>query len=78
MENGSNNQRKMKRPRQDWNPHWILKLLYGLWQLVFTGFKIAVGAAGTVIMIGLVCGFVFVGILGDYLEKDVLPESADY
>ena len=39
---------------------------------------IAIGAAVTVLLIVLVCGFVFVGILGDYLEEDVLPESADY
>ncbi len=78
MENESNKKRRIPKPRQDWNPHWILKILYSLWMFVFAAFKIALGAVATVLLICLVCGFVFVGILGDYLEKDVLPESADY
>ncbi len=78
MENESGKRRRVKKPRQDWNPHWLLKILYGAWMTVFTLAKIALGAIATVLMIVLVCGFVFVGILGEYLESDVLPESADY
>ena len=77
MEN-ENIRRRAKKPRQNWNPHWLLKILYGLWIAAFSAVKIAVGAAVTVVLIVLVCGFVFVGILGDYLEEDILPESADY
>ncbi len=78
MENESEKKWRVKKPRQEWNPHWILKILYGVWMTVFTLAKIALGAVATVLMIVLVCGFVFVGILGEYLEGDVLPESADY
>jgi len=78
MENESNQRRRNKKPRQEWKPHWTLQLLYRAWLAVFAAFKIAVGAVATVLMILLVCAFVFIGILGDYLEKDVLPESADY
>ena len=78
MENENIRRRRAKKPRQNWNPHWLLKILYVLWMAAFSAVKIAVGAAVTVVLIVLVCGFVFVGILGDYLEEDVLPESADY
>ena len=78
MENESEKKRRPKKQRQEWNPHWILKILYGVWMSVFSLAKIALGAVATVLLIVLVCGFVFVGILGDYLQKDVLPESADY
>lgn len=70
--------KRPKRPRQDWNPHWSLKILYGLWMSLFSLFKIAIGAVVTVVLICVVCGAVFLGILGSYLESDVLPEAANY
>ena len=66
---------RKKVERQDWNPHWIIKLLYRLWMILFTLFKVAVGAAATVLMIIVVCMFVFVGTLGDYLQDDILPDA---
>ncbi len=65
--------KKIKPLRQDWKPHWSLNILYKLWMVVFSAFKVAVGAAVTVLLIGVVCGFVFLGILGDYLQEDILP-----
>ncbi len=65
--------KKSKPIRQDWKPHWSLNLLYRIWMVVFSAFKVAVGAAVTVLLIGVVCAFVFVGILGDYLQEDILP-----
>ena len=73
-----NNRRRMKKPRQEWNPHWLLKLLYALWSAAVSVVKIAIGAALTVILIVLVCGVVFVGTLGDYLQEDILTEAADW
>ena len=73
MDNSNN--RKKGRPRQKWNPHWSLKILYGLWSTVLAALKIALGAVATVLLICVVCGFVFVGILGNYLQDDVLPEA---
>ena len=64
-----------RKPRQDWNPHWSLKILYGLWALALAAVKVAVTAVATVLMIGVVCAFVFIGILGNYLQDDVLPEA---
>ena len=69
------NNRKRGRPRQQWNPHWSIKILYGLWSAAVAAVKIALGAAATVLLIGVVCGFVFVGILGNYLQDDVLPQA---
>ena len=70
----SNNNKK-GRPRQQWNPHWSLKILYGLWSAALAAVKIALGALATVLLICIVCGFVFVGILGNYLQDDILPQA---
>ena len=61
------NKKRKAIPRQDWKPHWALRILYRIWMVLFSVFKIALGAAATVLLIGVVCGFVFVGIVGDYL-----------
>ncbi len=61
--------------RQDWKPHWFLALLYRIWIAVFTVGKIVLAAAATVVLICVVCAFVFVGVLGDYLETDILPSA---
>ena len=70
--------RRNRKQRQQWDPHWLLKLAYmlitGTWSLL----KIALGAAATVILIVLICGTVFVGILGNYLQNDILTEAADW
>ena len=52
---------------QDWKPHWTIGILYGIWRIAFAAFKIALGAAATVVLIGLICCFVFVNMLGVYL-----------
>lgn len=67
--------RKQKPQRQQWKPHWTLSLLHKLWMAAFALVKIALGAAATVAIICVVCLLVFAGILGDYLEADVLPNS---
>ena len=66
---------RKKKQRQEWNPHWLLKILYGIWYLAVAAVKIAAGAVATVALICLVCAFVFVGILGSYLQEDILPEA---
>ena len=74
MDNSNN--RKKGKQRQEWNPHWSLKILYGIWSTALALLKIALGAAATVLLICVVCGFVFVGILGNYLQEDILPQAA--
>jgi penicillin-binding protein 1A len=66
---------KKKEQRQSWKPHWLPDTIYKIWLAVFAVFKIALGALATVLLIVVVCGFVFVGILGDYLQEDILPDS---
>ena len=62
--------------RQKWRPHWFFRMLYRLWLILFTLFKIAAGAAATVVLIVAVCMFVFAGSLGDYLRDDILPSAS--
>ncbi len=76
MDNENRKRRRTKKPRQDWNPHWLIKLAYMLVSVALSALKIAIGAAATVLMIVVVCGVVFVGTLGDYLQEDILPEAA--
>ena len=78
MANENNKRRRMKKPRQEWNPHWLLKLLYTLVSVALSVLKIAIGAAATVLMILIVCGVVFVGTLGDYLQEDILTEADNW
>ena len=61
---------------QEWKPHWFFRMLYKLWLLAFTVAKIVAGAAATVALIVVVCMFVFVGTLGDYLQDDILPNAS--
>ncbi len=67
---------KKKGAKQTENLSGALKILKNIWLVLFTTFKVAVGAVSTVLLIGIVCGFVFMGILGDYLESDILPNAA--
>ena len=71
----ADNANRKNKPRQEWNPHWSLKILYGIWSALVAVVKIAAGAVATVVLIALVCCFVFVGILGNYLQDDILPEA---
>lgn len=52
-----------------------LRVLRKLWSGTYAVLKIALGALITVLLICGVCAFAFVGILGDYLEKDILPDA---
>ena len=60
---------------QNWEPNGVISLLYKIWLGVFAGLKVVIGAISTVLLICVVCAFVFVGILGDYLEGDILPSA---
>lgn len=69
----SENKKKKNMPQQDWNLHRVLSVLHRVFAVVFSILKVAVGAVVTVLLIGIVCAFVFVGTLGDYLQNEVLP-----
>ena len=71
--NNRNNRRKVQ--RQSWNPGRAVKMLSGLWTAIYSVFKVAVAALATVLLIAGVCAVVFVGVLGDYLEGDILPQA---
>ena len=73
-----NSKKRRKKLRQEWNPHWSLKTLYTLGSTALSVVKLAIGAALTVALILLICGVVFVGTLGDYLQNDILKEASDW
>lgn len=70
-----NDNSQERAPRQDWTPNSLVKILYSLWTIVFSLVKIALGAAATVFLIVFVCGMVFAGALGDYLQDDVIAKA---
>ena len=78
MANDKNFKRRMRKLRQEWNPHWLLKLAYAAVSAALSLLKIAIGAAATVLLIVLICGTVFVGTLGDYLQEDILTSASDW
>ncbi len=70
-----NNSGKKKEPRQEWKPHWLPDSVRLILKAALGVVKIAAGAVATVALICVVCAFVFVGILGTYLEEDILPDA---
>ena len=70
-----NKKDKPAAPRQNWKAPLVLRILYALWKIIISVAKVAVGAAVTVVLIVVICAFVFVGLMGDYLQEDILPES---
>ncbi len=70
-----NNKRTHKVQPQDWKPHPALRILYRVWRVAYSGVKIALGAVATVLLICLVCGFVFANFLGQYLQEDILSKA---
>ncbi len=69
------NNRRRKVQRQDWQPHWLVRALYKIWRIAFSALKIAAGAVATVLLIGVICGFVVVNMLGDYLQNDIMAKA---
>ena len=65
--------KRRKITRQDWKPRGLLWILRGVWLTALSAVKLAVGAAATVLFIGIICAFVLIGALGDYLQEDVVP-----
>ena len=72
----SDKNHRKKPAKQGANLNKVLKVLKKIWMVLFTTAKVAIGAVSTVLLIGIVCGFVFAGILGDYLEQDILPHAS--
>ena len=75
MENENNYGRKRKVSRQSWKPGPGISALYNVWKGVYSVLKIALAALATVLIIGAVCAVVFVGVLADYLEGDIIPQA---
>ncbi len=50
----------------------VLKTIFSILSVVL---RVALGAVATVLLIGIICAFTFMGTLGDYLQEDILPEA---
>lgn len=70
------NKKSNNSQHQQWQPHWAVKTAFSLLSTLLSLLKIGVGAVLTVCLIVLICGMVFVGTLGDYLQDDILKEAA--
>lgn len=70
-----NKKSERKVAHQDWESPTPMKIIYGIWRVLFAAFKIAAGALATVLLVVLISGFVFAGMLGDFLQEDILPNS---
>ncbi len=68
--------RRRRAPRQEWKPNFLLKILYRIWRILFAGIKVALGAVATVLLVCIVCMFVFVNILGTYLQDEVMAVAS--
>lgn len=66
---------KRKVFRQNWKPGHLWTILHGIWVAAYSVIKVAIAALATVLLIGGVCGVVFVTVLADYLEGDILPQA---
>lgn len=55
---------------------WWLQQLQKVWSVLFATIKVIAGAVATVVLIGVVCGFVLAGVFADYLEGDILPTAS--
>lgn len=69
-------EKKNNENRQDWKPEAGFRVPYLIWRGIFAAFKVFIGAAATVLLIGLICAFVFGTILGDYLQNDILNQAS--
>ncbi len=70
-----NENRNDKMQPQNWKPHWFVRALYRIWRIAFSALKVAGGALATVLLIGIVCGFVFMDVLGGYLQDEIIPKA---
>ena len=61
--------------RQDWQPGRTVATLLKIWRVVFVTAKILLGAVSTVALVFIVCAFVLMGVLGDYVEEEILPNA---
>ncbi len=75
MEQHNNQEGKRKVSRQNWKmPSWMKKT-QSIWMAIYGGFKVVLAALVTVLVICAVCAVVFVGLLGEYLEEDIIPQA---
>ncbi len=67
--------RRRKPQRQQWTPNFFARIVYRVWKIGLSAVKVLAAALATVMIIGIVCGFVFVNFLGEYLQEDIMTKA---
>ena len=65
--------KKNKVQRQEWRPHWLLRLASFLLTSVLGLAKLALGGIATVVLVLVVCALVMISDAGEFLQEDVVP-----
>lgn len=68
---------KKKQEQQDaeYRAPAALRVPYRIWRVVWMAVKVAVGVCGTVLGVLAVTAIIFVCLLGNYLQQDVIPNT---
>lgn len=69
------NQKRRKVTRQNWKPGAVWTGLHTVWVAIYSVVKVVLAALATVLAIAAICAVVFVGVLADYLEGDIVPQA---
>lgn len=69
--------RKTEQPDVMYQAPLGLRIAYRIWMFLWTLAKIAIGVGGIVVAAVAVTGIIFVCLLGNYLQEDVIP-NADF
>lgn len=75
MDNQNDHNKIRRVSRQSWKPGVPFLVAKNIWTAVYSVIKIALAALATVLLIVGVCAVVFVGVLANYLEEDIIPQA---
>ena len=59
--------------RQEWQPHWLVRVVQLLLSAVLGLGKLLLGGIATVVLVLVVCALVMVNDAGEFLQEDVVP-----
>ncbi len=69
--------KKIKAGWEKWRSSDACKTFKKVWSIVCFASKIAAGALSTVLLIVVICGFVFMGVFADYLQEDIMLSASN-
>ena len=70
----ANEEKRQRRGRrQKWRANPVTWLLHNFTKIAIAALKVMVATVATVLLIAVVCGFVVVNLLGNYLQDEIMP-----